>query len=154
MHKYCIYIMSAPPSQLLLPLSTPPLPTPPNSLFNHAHKHTEVTEPPYYCSCVDTLRADHLGLNNLSGFFPRENDSSPFVSHRLSIVLHLGVGPCESPHSCCQVGWCHHTMLVQALRCDFENRESLSQLEDAVLKQLLWFSGVYNPFSPLFPSVS
>lgn len=106
MLKYCIYIISASPSQLLLPLSTPPLPTLPN------HTHTKVTESPYYCPYVGMLRADHSGLNNLSGLFQRENDSSPFVSHQLSIVLHLGVGPFESPHSCWHVGWCHHTMLV------------------------------------------
>lgn len=45
---------------------------------------------------VYVFRADHLGLNNLSGLFWEQTDNYLSVSsHQLPIALRLGVGPCE-----------------------------------------------------------
>lgn len=61
-----------------------------------SHTHGGPSESIYYFSYVGILKTGSLWLDHLSGSISGSDRFSSLSIHWLPVVLHLGVGPCES----------------------------------------------------------
>lgn len=66
----------------------------------HTHTHTRNLLSLFTVACMYIFKIDHLGLHNiLENSSLGETDSPSLGSHKLPVVFHLGMRPCEIPPS-------------------------------------------------------